>query len=99
MTMTALPKCSPACSASVTPSDRDDHDHPARVNMTDTRVGYGERRTGTHNNEQREREGYANVAPTLQQLLLDPDQRPDVVADIAALVDAEVAEKSGVSGT
>ena len=39
------------------------------------------------------------MAPTLQQLLLDPDQRPDVVADIAALVDAEVAEKSGVSGT
>lgn len=34
----------------------------------------------------------------LKQLLLDPDRRPGVVADLAALVDAEVADKSGVSG-
>lgn len=38
------------------------------------------------------------MAPTLQQLLLDPERRPGVVADLAALVDAEVADKSGVSG-
>lgn len=38
------------------------------------------------------------MAPTLKQLLLDSDRRPGVVADVAALVDAEVAEKSGVSG-
>jgi hypothetical protein len=56
------------------------------------------RRPGTLIKIDSNREGYADVAPTLQQLLLDPARRPDVVTELAALVDAEVADKSGVSG-
>ena len=39
------------------------------------------------------------MAVTLQQILLAPDIRPQVVDDCHQLVDQEVAEKSGVSGT
>lgn len=34
----------------------------------------------------------------LESALLAPEKRPQVVADCAALIDAEVASKSGVSG-
>jgi hypothetical protein len=39
------------------------------------------------------------MAVTLQQILLAPDIRPQVVADCNKLVEQEVAEKSGISGT
>jgi hypothetical protein len=38
------------------------------------------------------------MAPTLDQILLAPDVRPDVVTDCLTLIDQEVAGKSGVSG-
>jgi uncharacterized protein DUF6918 len=38
------------------------------------------------------------VADTLKAGLLDPERRPQVVADLQALVDQEVAGKSGLSG-
>ncbi|HXW43461.1 MAG TPA: hypothetical protein VEL03_01655 [Streptosporangiaceae bacterium] len=39
------------------------------------------------------------MAATLQDILLAPDTRPDVIADCFALIDQEVSELSGVSGT
>jgi Family of unknown function (DUF6918) len=38
------------------------------------------------------------VADTLKAGLLDPDRRPQVVTELQALVDQEVAGKSGLSG-
>ncbi len=39
------------------------------------------------------------MAATLQEVLLSPDNRPKVVADCQTLIDQEVADKSGISGT
>lgn len=39
------------------------------------------------------------MADTLKQILLDSDRRPNVVTDMQNLVDQEVDDKSGVSGT
>jgi len=39
------------------------------------------------------------MAATLQQILLAPDTRPQVIADCYALIQDEISEKSGVSGT
>ena len=36
---------------------------------------------------------------TLQEMLLRPDVQPRVVSDTLALVDSELASKSGLSGT
>lgn len=38
------------------------------------------------------------MAATLQEILLAPDIRPQVIADCQTLIDEEVSEKSGVSG-
>jgi uncharacterized protein DUF6918 len=38
------------------------------------------------------------MAATLKQILLAPERRPAVVADLQALLDQEVAGKSGMSG-
>jgi hypothetical protein len=38
------------------------------------------------------------VAVTLKASLLDPDRRSEVVTDLQALIDQEVADKSGLSG-
>lgn len=38
------------------------------------------------------------VAETLQEILLDPVKRPQVVTDCQELLDAEVEDKNGVSG-
>ena len=38
------------------------------------------------------------MAATLQEILLAPDIRPQVIADCQKLIDEEVSEKSGVSG-
>jgi len=35
---------------------------------------------------------------TLEEILLGPDARPQVVADCLTLIDAELADKSGISG-
>jgi hypothetical protein len=39
------------------------------------------------------------MAATLQEILLAPDTRPQVVADCFTLLDQEVSRKSGISGT
>jgi len=39
------------------------------------------------------------MAATLHEILLSPQNRPQVVADCNALIEHEVAEKSGISGT
>ncbi|OLT40711.1 hypothetical protein BJF85_05475 [Saccharomonospora sp. CUA-673] len=39
------------------------------------------------------------MADTLKEALLDSTKRPDVVTDLTELIDAEVGDKSGVSGT
>jgi hypothetical protein len=39
------------------------------------------------------------VAETLPEILLDPARRPAVVTDLEQLVDEEVAEKGGISGS
>jgi hypothetical protein len=39
------------------------------------------------------------MAATLREILLAPDTRPKVIADCYLLIEREVAEKSGVSGT
>src|SRR5450755_1127704 len=39
------------------------------------------------------------MAATLQEILLAPDARPNVTTDCCVLIEQEIAEKSGVSGT
>jgi hypothetical protein len=39
------------------------------------------------------------MAATLQEILLTPDARPKVLADCQMLIDQEIADKAGVSGT
>jgi hypothetical protein len=39
------------------------------------------------------------MAATLQEILLGPDNRPKVIADCYALLQQEISEKSGISGT
>jgi Family of unknown function (DUF6918) len=39
------------------------------------------------------------MAATLQQILLAPETRPQVIADCYTLIEQEVSEKSGISGT
>ena len=39
------------------------------------------------------------MVATLQEILLAPSTRPQVIADCFALIDQEVSEKSGISGT
>jgi hypothetical protein len=45
------------------------------------------------------KENDAPMAATLQEILLTPDTKPQVVADGMTLVQQEVSAKSGVSGT
>jgi hypothetical protein len=46
-----------------------------------------------------EREKNIPMAATLQEILLAPGTRPKVIADCCMLIEQEVAEKSGISGT
>ena len=39
------------------------------------------------------------MAATLQEILLGPDTQPQVIADCYALIQQEVSDKSGISGT
>jgi hypothetical protein len=39
------------------------------------------------------------MAATLREILLAPDTKPQVIADCYALIEQEISEKSGVSGT
>ena len=39
------------------------------------------------------------MAATLQQILLTPDNQPKVIADCRTLIDQEISDKSGFSGT
>jgi hypothetical protein len=47
----------------------------------------------------RDEEKNIPMAATLQEILLAPDRRPHVVDDCCSLIDQEVADKSGISGT
>jgi hypothetical protein len=39
------------------------------------------------------------MTATLQQILLTPDNEPKVIADCRTLIDQEISDKSGISGT
>jgi hypothetical protein len=39
------------------------------------------------------------MAATLQQILLTPDNQPKVITDCYALIEQEISDKSGISGT
>jgi len=39
------------------------------------------------------------MAATLQEILLAPDTKPKVVADCGTLIEQEISDKSGISGT
>jgi hypothetical protein len=39
------------------------------------------------------------MAATLQEILLAPDRKPQVINDCCTLIDNEVSDKSGISGT
>jgi hypothetical protein len=39
------------------------------------------------------------MAATLKETLLEPDNRPKVIADCQTLIEQEVSDKSGISGT
>src|SRR5260370_17585357 len=39
------------------------------------------------------------MAATLQQILLAPDTQPKVITDCCTLIEQEISDKSGVSGT
>ena len=39
------------------------------------------------------------MAATLREILLAPDTRPQVIADCYALIEQEISDKSGISGT
>jgi hypothetical protein len=39
------------------------------------------------------------MAATLQEILLAPDRKPQVITDACTLLDNEVSDKSGISGT
>jgi hypothetical protein len=39
------------------------------------------------------------MVATLEEMLLAPDTRPQVIADCHALIGQEISDKSGVSGT
>jgi hypothetical protein len=49
----------------------------------------------THHNKEKN----IPMAATLQEILLAPDTQPKVIADCQTLIDQEVSDKSGVSGT
>jgi hypothetical protein len=57
----------------------------------------GQTRNGHLANSQKEKK--EPMAATLQEILLAPDTRPKVLADCRTLIDQEISEKSGVSGT
>ena len=46
-----------------------------------------------------DREKSISMAVTLQEILLAPDAQPKVIADCHLLIEQEVSDKSGVSGT
>jgi len=56
-------------------------------------------RAGSNGQRPSGKEKNIPMAATLQEILLAPDTRPKVIADCFMLVEQEVAEKSGVSGT
>jgi hypothetical protein len=56
------------------------------------RAGSGGQRPG-------DREKNIPMAATLQQILLAPDTQPKVITDCCTLIEQEVSEMSGVSGT
>jgi len=56
-------------------------------------------RAGSNGQRPSGKEKNIPMAATLQEILLAPDTRPKVIADCFMLVEQEVAEKSGLSGT
>jgi Family of unknown function (DUF6918) len=56
-------------------------------------------RAGSNGQRPGEEEKNRPMAATLHEILLAPGHRPQVVADCNALIEHEVSEKSGISGT
>jgi len=56
-------------------------------------------RAGSNKHRPGEEEKKRPMAATLHEILLSPENRPQVVADCNALIEHEVSEKSGVAGT
>ena len=57
------------------------------------------KRAGTDRQRRIHREKNPRMTATLQQMLLAPDTRPEVIADCQTLIEQEVSGMSGVSGT
>jgi len=53
----------------------------------------------THQAAPDDKEKNTPMAATLQEILLGPDTQPKVIADCYALIQQEVSDKSGISGT
>src|ERR1700680_3453255 len=56
-------------------------------------------RAGSNGQRPSGKEKNIPMAATLQEILLAPDTRPKVIADCYMLIEQEVSDKSGVSGT
>src|SRR5258708_39732872 len=56
-------------------------------------------RAGSNGQQPSEKEKNRPMVPTLHEILLAPETRPHVVDDCNALIEREVSEKSGISGT
>src|SRR6266702_8610502 len=56
-------------------------------------------RAGSNGQRPSEEEKNRPMAATLQEILLAPATRPQVIADCNALIEHEVSEKPGISGT
>jgi hypothetical protein len=56
-------------------------------------------RAGSNRQRPSDKEKTIPMAATLKEILLAPDTQPKVIADCYMLIEQEVADKSGVSGT
>jgi hypothetical protein len=56
-------------------------------------------RAGSNGQRPGDKEKNIPMAPTLQEILLTPDNKPKVIADCYTLIEQEISAKSGISGT
>jgi hypothetical protein len=56
-------------------------------------------RAGSNGQRPSDEEKNIPMAATLQEILLAPETKPQVIADCQTLIDQEVSSKSGISGT
>lgn len=60
---------------------------------------HGPERKPTQQERLSTKENMTPMAATVQEILLAPDTRPQVISDCLALIEQEVSGKSGISGT